>query len=48
MTLDDYLKLLDWTGRQIRKDKRGHIPDACAPILERLEWASGQGANGRK
>ena len=37
MTLDDYLKLLDWTGRQIRKDKRGQIPDACAPILERLE-----------
>ena len=37
MTLDDYLKLVDWTGRQIRKDKKGQIPDSCAPILERLE-----------
>ena len=37
MTLDQYLKLLDWTGRQIRADKVGAIPKACAPILERLE-----------
>jgi len=37
MTLDQYLKLLDWTGRRIRKDKTGRIPDECAPILERLE-----------
>jgi len=36
MSLDDYLKLLDWTGRQIRKDKAGRIPSECAPILERL------------
>ena len=37
MTLDDYLKLLDGTGRQIRKDKRGQIPQTCAPILDRLK-----------
>jgi len=37
MTLDHYLILLDWTGRQIRKDKTGRIPDECGSILERLE-----------
>ena len=37
MSLDDYLKLLDWTGRQIHKTKLGRIPEACAPILTRLK-----------
>jgi hypothetical protein len=37
MTLNQYLRLLDWTGRQIRKDKVGVIPKECAPILESLE-----------
>jgi len=37
MTPDQYLRLLDWTDRQIRKDKTGRIPDECVPILERLE-----------
>jgi len=37
-TLDEHLKLFDWTGRQIRKDKTRRIPDECAPILERLEY----------
>ena len=36
MSLDDYLRLLDWTGRQVREDKRGAIPADLAPILERL------------
>jgi hypothetical protein len=36
MTLDDYLKLLDWAGRELRADKRGAIPANLAPILERL------------
>ena len=36
MTLDQYLKLVDWTGRQLRKDKKGKIPTECLPILERL------------
>ena len=40
MTLDQYLKLLDWTGRQIRKDKVGVIPRECGPILERLECSA--------
>jgi len=36
-TLDAYLELIDWTGRQLRRDKPGRIPDGCAPILERLQ-----------
>lgn len=36
ISLDDYLKLLDWTGRQVRGDKRGAIPTHLAPVLERL------------
>ena len=36
MPLLDYLTLLDWTGRQGRRDKRGKIPEQLGPILERL------------
>ncbi len=36
MSLDDYLLLLDWTGRQLRAGKRGAIPAHLQPILERL------------
>jgi len=36
MGLDDYLRILDWTGRQVRRDKRGAIPGDLAPILERI------------
>jgi hypothetical protein len=32
----EYLRLLDWTGREIRSDKRGSIPAELAPIFERL------------
>jgi len=41
MTLDKYLELLNWTGRQIRQDKSGSIRAGFTPILERLQM-SGQ------
>ena len=31
-----YVMLLDWTGRELRRDKRGAIPEDLAPILDRL------------
>jgi REP element-mobilizing transposase RayT len=34
--LNDYLELVDWTGRQLRDGKRGAIPQTLPPILERL------------
>ena len=36
LSLDDYLELVDATGRIIRSDKRGHIPTHLQPILARL------------
>jgi hypothetical protein len=36
MSEEQYLSLLDWTGRQLRPDKRGAIPADLAPILQRL------------
>jgi REP element-mobilizing transposase RayT len=36
MALDDYLELLDWTGRQIVEGKKGAIPAHLQPILTRL------------
>ena len=35
--LTDYLELVDWTGRQIRDDKRGAIDDRLLNILQSLE-----------
>ncbi|HKJ53684.1 MAG TPA: hypothetical protein VKB27_19495 [Gammaproteobacteria bacterium] len=40
----DYLKLVDWTGRLIRADKRGAIDSSIPPILERLGISPGQWA----
>ena len=37
LPLEQYLALLDWTGRQARRDKRGQIPAELSPILERLQ-----------
>ena len=40
---EDYIQLVDYTGRIIRPDKRGAIPSHYPPILQRLnldqkEW----------
>ncbi len=35
-SLSSYLDLVDYSGRAIRNDKRGAIPENLAPILERL------------
>ncbi len=35
--LNDYLELIDWTGRAILENKRGYIPDDQPPILDRLQ-----------
>ena len=32
-----YLELLDWTGRQLRADKRGQLSHDLRPVLERLD-----------
>ena len=34
--LQDYITLVDWTGRQHRDDKRGTINPQLPPILDRL------------
>ncbi len=49
-TLVNYLELVDWAGRVIRSDKRGHIMHDAPPILERLgidsdEWLKTIGWN---
>ena len=35
--LEDYLELVDWTGRAIRGDKRGAIDAQLPPIAQRLK-----------
>jgi hypothetical protein len=41
MSLEDYLGLLYWTGRQGREDKNGKITADYAPILAKLGIAEG-------
>lgn len=36
MSREDYLALLDWTGRQGKPGKQGKVPEKLAPILQRL------------
>ena len=33
----DYLELVDWGGREIKRNKRGYIPAQAPPILTRLK-----------
>jgi REP element-mobilizing transposase RayT len=35
--LSDYLELVDWTGRILREDKRGYIPERIPPLLQHLD-----------
>ena len=35
--VEDYLALVDWSGRIIREEKRGAVAENLPPILERLE-----------
>jgi len=35
--IQDYLELVDWSGRAIVEGKRGSIPDSLPPILDRLK-----------
>ncbi|MCX2781363.1 hypothetical protein OQJ63_16840, partial [Microbulbifer thermotolerans] len=35
--VQDYLELVDWSGRCLREDKRGAIDEQLPPILERLQ-----------
>ncbi len=36
-SLEDYVQLVDWTGRAVRKNKRGAIDHTLPPILQRLQ-----------
>ena len=38
-SLQDYLELIDWTGRAIRDDKRGAIPAKAPLILQRIGFS---------
>ena len=35
--LTDYIELVDWSGRILREDKKGAIPEASPAILQRLQ-----------
>ena len=39
MSADEYINLIDWTGRQRVDGTFGAIPETCAPILERFGLA---------
>ncbi len=40
LQLEDYLKLIDWTGRMVIGGKKGLIPNQLKPIMERLHLKS--------
>jgi len=41
MSFELYLKLLDGTGRQIRRDTKGRTLAELAPIMERISLSGG-------
>ena len=41
-SFESYLELVDWTGRLIRSDKRGHFDNVLPPILDRLRITADQ------
>ena len=41
----DYLELVEWTGRAIRADKRGHIPEHIPPLLQQMQIDAKQWIN---
>ena len=45
VSLEQYVELLDWTGRQLREAKRDSIPQYLAPILERIGLIRIRGAS---
>jgi len=45
LSFEDYLELVDWTGRQIRSGKPGYISSNTLPILERLNLTSSDWLN---
>ncbi|WP_066018016.1 transposase [Endozoicomonas atrinae] len=50
--LSSYLELVDWTGRIVRQNKRGSIPENLPPIVDRLkidpnEWLKTMSWNNR-
>lgn len=37
LSLEEYVTVVDWTGRELKSGKRGRIPNELAPIMERLK-----------
>ena len=38
-SVEDYLVLVDWTGREVRGDKSGAIPSEVKPVLDKLNFS---------
>ena len=38
----EYLELVDWSGRQVRRGKRGKVPADLLPIVDRLGYSARQ------
>ncbi len=45
---DEYIRLVEWTGKAMQADKRGAIPADVAPTLERLNINPDQWSNSVK